>query len=98
MEKQESKKLTGKEAVKFENYMHTGNLDVSRELHDEIKPTIPEENFVVKLWQYDNFVNYTYANDANDLNWEHNWSQERTIEGFETIEDISEALEEVSFR
>lgn len=92
------KKLTGKEAVKFENYMHTGNLDVSKELHGEIEPEIPEENFIVGLWQYGGFVSYIYANNANDLNREHNWSQERTIDGFDTIEEVVEALEEVSFK
>ena len=92
------KLLKGDQAVKFENYMHTGDLDVSRKLHNEIKPEIPEENFVVQLWQYNGFVNYEYGNLENNLNIEGNWSQERTIDGFASINEILEALKEVSFK
>lgn len=93
-----SVKFKGEKAVKLENYLHAGNMDVSRELHNEIEPAIPEEKFIVKLYQYDGFVNYEYANLGNNLDWEHNWSQERTIDGFETIEEIEDALVEISFK
>jgi len=90
------KKLEGKEAVKFENFMHTGDLDVSANLHEDIEPEIPESRFVIWIHEEDDGVWYEYGNLENNLNFEHNWSQLEKIVGMDTLEDVKQALEEVS--
>jgi len=93
-------RLEGEKAVKAENFLLKGNLEVSRELHDEID--IDEKDFVINLIEKDfmkDYINYEYADKSSDLNQVSNFSEVRSIEGFDSIEDFLQTIEnEVSFK
>ena len=92
------KTLKGEEAVKFENFMHTGDLDVERELHEDIEPKIDKSNFIVQIWGSEKGLFYEYADTSTNLNIEGNWSQDSYIVGIKNTEHLEEIMLEVSFK
>ena len=91
------KTLEGDEAVQFENFMYSGNLDVNNKLHDDIEPRVEEGNFIVQIWEYERGLLYEYGDKSTNLHNEGNWSEMVHIVGINDLEKLEKTMSEVSF-